>query len=208
MIAVVALAPIAYLLGTFPTAVLVARAAGRDVLGEGSGNPGASNTFRLLGWKAGAVVLAGDAAKGALPAAAGLELAGHPGGYLLGAAAVAGHVFPWPARRRGGRGVATAAGMAFVLYPLVALALAGLWVVVAVGLRRASVASLLAAVLTPVLVWWRGESPGDVAATTALATLVVVRHRTNLARLLRGSEPTLDHSPPASDHPTPDQDQR
>jgi len=104
MIAVVALMPLAYLVGTFPTAVLVARAAGHDVLGEGSGNPGASNTFRLLGWKAGALVLAVDAAKGAGPAATGLTLAGHPGAYALGASAVVGHVVPWPPRRRDGHG--------------------------------------------------------------------------------------------------------
>jgi glycerol-3-phosphate acyltransferase PlsY len=179
MIAVVALLPLAYLLGTFPTAVLVARAAGHDVLGEGSGNPGASNTFRLLGWKAGVVVLAVDAAKGAIPAATGLHLAGHVGAYALGAAAVVGHVWPWPTRRRGGRGVATA------------LILAAVWLLVAVGMRRASIASMLVAVVTPFLVWWRGEPVGDILATAGLSLLVLARHRGNLARLVRGSEPTL-----------------
>src|SRR3954451_1367031 len=86
------LVPVAYFLGTFPSASLVARRRGVDVTAEGSGNPGASNTFRLLGWKAGAVVFGLDVLKGALAAGIGLAVDGHRGAYLLGAAAIVGHM--------------------------------------------------------------------------------------------------------------------
>jgi len=71
------LVPLAYLLGSFPTAALVARATGHDILREGSGNPGASNVYRLAGWKAGLIAFMGDFAKGAIPSAVGLVLDGH-----------------------------------------------------------------------------------------------------------------------------------
>ena len=108
MVAVVLLIPLAYLLGSFPSAAIVTGAAGRDVTKEGSGNPGASNTYRLLGWKAGLLVLALDMGKGALAAGAGIALEGHRGAWILGVAAVLGHVFPVTRHFRGGRGVATA----------------------------------------------------------------------------------------------------
>src|SRR5690242_13691345 len=88
MIVVAVLVPFAWLLGTFPTAVLVARAHGRDITKEGSGNPGASNVARLLGWKAGALVLVCDFAKGALAAGIGYAVGGRPGAMLLGVAAI------------------------------------------------------------------------------------------------------------------------
>jgi len=106
------LVPVAYLLGTFPSATLVARRRGVDVTAEGSGNPGASNTFRLLGWKAGALVFAMDVLKGALAALAGLAVDGHRGAYVLGVAAVLGHVRQG-SRRRGHR-VARVVGGTFV----------------------------------------------------------------------------------------------
>jgi glycerol-3-phosphate acyltransferase PlsY len=189
-----ALVPVAYVTGTFPTAVLVARRRGHDVLAEGSGNPGASNTFRLLGWRAGVVVLVIDLAKGALAAGVGLALAGHAGAYVLGGAAIIGHVYPrapW-SRRRGGRGVATGAGLALVVYPLISLVLGGLWALIAFGLRRASIASLVAVATFPVLVAVTGGPWPEIAVTTALAALVILRHSANLRRLVRGDEPTLD----------------
>ena len=116
--AVFVLVPFAYFLGTFPSASIVARRAGKDVTQEGSGNPGASNVTRMLGWKAGLVVLLLDMGKGALAAGVGLALDGHRGAYILGVAAVLGHVFPITRQFKGGRGVATAGGVLVVLFPL------------------------------------------------------------------------------------------
>ena len=178
----------AYLLGTFPTAHLIVRSHGRDVTREGSGNPGASNVGRLLGWRWGVAAFLGDAAKGALPAGAGLLVQGRAGGYLLGVAAVIGHVFPVTRRFKGGRGVATAAGMLAVLHPLVALVLVVAWLVIGRLLRMASVASLVCAVALPVLVWASDRAAWEIAVATALAALIVARHAKNLKRLVGGGE--------------------
>ena len=190
------LVPLAYLLGSFPTAALVARATGHDILREGSGNPGASNVYRLAGWKAGLIAFVGDFAKGAIPSAVGLVLDGHRGAYLLGFAAVVGHVFPVMFRFRGGRGVATAGGALAVIFPLITLALAVVWFVIARGLRKASVASIVGSVAFPVLVGVTGNSWGDVVITSALALVVLSRHLPNLRRLFRGEEPGLGGDPP------------
>src|SRR5215813_9240525 len=88
MLPVVVLVPVAWLLGTFPTAVIVARAHGHDVTREGSGNPGASNVARLVGWRAGALVLVLDFAKGAIAAGVGYAVGGRPGAIVLGLAVV------------------------------------------------------------------------------------------------------------------------
>src|SRR6476619_4783955 len=134
MVVVALLVPVAWLLGTFPSAQLVARAHGVDVMRDGSGNPGASNVARLAGWRAGLVVLLIDFAKGAAAAGVGLAVGGREGAFVLGRAAVLGHTCPlW---RKGGKGVATAGGALFVLYPLIALGLALVWVIVARVLKK------------------------------------------------------------------------
>jgi glycerol-3-phosphate acyltransferase PlsY len=188
VILVACLLPVAYLLGTLPSAELVARTRGHDVLHEGSGNPGASNVFRLLGWKAGLVVLLLDLGKGAGAAGAGAAIDGHRGAFILGVAAVLGHVFPVTRRFKGGRGVATAAGVMAVIFPLEVAALAVVWFGIARGLHKASVASIVCAIAFPVIVAARDGSALDLAVTAGLAALVVVRHFANLRRLLRGQE--------------------
>jgi acyl phosphate:glycerol-3-phosphate acyltransferase len=193
--AVFVLVPLAYFLGTFPSASIVARRAGKDVTREGSGNPGASNVTRMLGWKAGLVVLLLDMGKGALAAGVGLALDGHRGAYILGVAAVLGHVFPITRKFKGGRGVATAGGVLVVLFPLAIAILAVVWFAIARGLKKASIASVVCAVLFPVIVAVRGGSRLDLAVTIGLAAIVVVRHFANLRRLVRGEEPGLDRGP-------------
>jgi len=188
MTAVLLLLPVAYLLGTFPAASLVARAAGHDVLREGSGNPGASNVYRLAGWKAGLLVFLADVGKGAIASGVGLALDGHPGAYLLGLAAVVGHMLPVTRRFKGGRGVATAGGALVVLFPLIALALGVVWFLIARVLRKASVASIVVVAAFPVLVAATGGTLLDISVTSVLALLVLARHLPNLRRLVRGQE--------------------
>jgi glycerol-3-phosphate acyltransferase PlsY len=192
------LVPLAYLLGTFPSAALVARHYGVDVTKAGSGNPGASNVMRLVGWKAGVIVLVADAAKGAIAAAVGLAIAGHPGAYVLGLAAVLGHVFPVWRGFRGGRGVATGAGVFLVVYPLITVVLSVVWVVIARGLHKASVASLVCAIAAPALVAITGGSALDIAMVGSVAILLIARHASNLRRLVRGEEHGLEKP---RDHP-------
>ncbi len=189
----------AYLLGTFPTAILVARAGGHDVTAEGSGNPGASNVARIMGWKAGLLVMAGDLAKGAIAAGVGLVVSGRPAAYVLGFLAVIGHTYPVTRGFRGGKGVATAGGMLAVLNPLVSLVLAAVWFVAARVLKLASVGSLVIAVLFPVGCALTGRAGWEIGITSVLALLVIIRHLPNLRRLLRGAELRTDGtSPPES----------
>ena len=181
----------AYLVGTFPTAILVGRREGRDPTREGSGNPGASNAYRTMGRRAGVLVLLGDLCKGAAAAGAGLATGNRAIAVGCGLAAVVGHVLPVGRGRRGGKGVATAAGMTLVLVPLVAAVLAALWAVTAKLSGAASVASIIIAAGLPVGAALVGRPAGEVAAFAACGALVVVRHRENIGRLRRGEERPL-----------------
>jgi glycerol-3-phosphate acyltransferase PlsY len=180
-----------YLLGTFPTARLVVS----DVATRGSGNPGASNAFRVAGKRAGVLTFAGDALKGALATAAGLAVNG--GGRNLavacGVAAVVGHCFPPPGRhgRKGGKGVATAAGMAAVLYPGLTAATTAAWFAIARLTGKASVASLAAAAIVLAGTAASGRPLWEVIAVAGVATLVAVRHTRNVKALIRGEERSL-----------------
>ncbi len=190
MAVVLVLVPVAWLLGTFPTAVLVARAHGRDITREGSGNPGASNVTRLLGFRAGLMVFAGDFAKGALAAGVGYAVEGRRGAFILGVAAVLGHTFPL--YRKGGRGVAAAGGVLVVLYPVIALSLAIVWILIARVMHKASLASLLVAVAFPVAVVLTGHELWEDVVVSALGVLIIARHAANIRRLVRGQENDLD----------------
>ncbi len=184
----VALAPLAYLLGTFPSAGIVARRAGVDVTREGSGNPGASNVFRVLGWKAGVLVFVADCAKGAVAAGVGLAIDGHRGAFVLGGVAIAGHMWPITRRCKGGRGVATGAGVILVMFPLLTLATAALWGAIVLVTRKASLASLAAAIAFPIAVVVFGYDTLDIVVVAALCLLVIARHASNVRRLVRGEE--------------------
>jgi glycerol-3-phosphate acyltransferase PlsY len=176
-----------YLLGTFPTArVVVGRA-----IESGSGNPGAANAYRTGGRRAGVLVLLGDAAKGAIAAGLGYGTGGRPLAFACGAAAVLGHVLPLMRPRHGGKGVATAAGMTTVLFPLLAPVAALTWIVVARLTRKASVASLAAITVVPAGAAITGRPAWEVLALLAVALVVFARHTPNLKALARGEERSL-----------------
>ena len=185
--AVVALLFGAYLLGTFPTARLVA---GRAIEG-GSGNPGASNAFRVAGARAGALVFAGDLAKGAAATAYPLATHGRPLAFACGAAAVVGHCFPLTRPTKGGKGVATAAGMALVLFPVATAVAAATWAATAKLTHKASVASVVAIAVIPAGAAIQHRPAWELAALAGVALLVVARHAPNLRRLARGEEQSL-----------------
>ncbi|HEY3831858.1 MAG TPA: glycerol-3-phosphate acyltransferase [Acidimicrobiia bacterium] len=186
---VVVLVPVGYLLGTFPSAVLVARARGVDITKQGSGNPGASNVIRVLGWRAGAVVMLADFAKGAAAAGIGLAAGGRPGAYVVGIAAVVGHTYPFG--RKGGKGVAAAGGMLFVLFPLEVLALAAVWIVISKVSHKASIASLVVIVAFPCTIAALGYAGWEIAVLATVAVLLVARHATNIRRLVTHAEHDL-----------------
>jgi glycerol-3-phosphate acyltransferase PlsY len=187
----VALLPAAYLLGTFPSAALVARANGIDIATFGSGNPGASNVTRALGWRKGVWVFVLDGLKGAIAAGLGLIVDGRPAGYWLGAAAIVGHVFPVFRRVRGGKGVATGGGVMVVLHPLVTVALVVVWIAVSRLTSKASIASIAVVALLPLGVIVTGAPGWEVAATIGLCALVMARHFGNIKRLLSRKERKL-----------------
>jgi len=189
----VALIPVGYVLGMFPSAVLIARAKGHDILAEGSGNPGASNVARILGWRFGAIVLLADFTKGAAAAGIGWAADGRPGAYLVGCAAVVGHTYPLG--RKGGKGVAAAGGMLVVLFPLIALPLAVVWFVVSRVLHKASIASLLIVVVFPVTVALAGYDGWEIAVISGVSALLLLRHLPNIRRLVHRAEINLQSGP-------------
>jgi glycerol-3-phosphate acyltransferase PlsY len=190
VVAVVASA-VAYLLGTFPSAPLVARANGLDITRVGSGNPGASNIARVLGWRKGIWVFVLDAAKGAIAAGLGLLVDGRPLAYVLAGAAIVGHVFPIGRGFRGGKGVATGGGAFAVLSPIVFPVLILIWLVVSRLTRMAALASILAVAALPVGVALMGREPWEVPATIALCGLVMIRHLGNIKRIVTRRENRL-----------------
>ncbi len=182
------LLPLAYLLGTFPSAVLIARARGIDITTAGSGNPGASNVSRLLGRKLGVLVFVLDGLKGALSVLAGFLAFEYAGALMLTCAAVVGHVFPITRRFKGGKGVATAGGAMLALYPLVSVGLLVLWLAVVKLTKKASLASLAIVVGLPISLVIVGRPVTEIVTTIGLGVFVIWRHWPNLKRLFRGEE--------------------
>ena len=182
------LIPVAYLLGTFPSAVMVARAKGVDITKVGSGNPGTSNVARVLGTKYGVIVFVLDALKGAIPAATGLLLDQRKGSYLLIAAAVVGHMFPVTRGFRGGKGAATFGGAMLVMFPLLSLGLLAGWIVLRKLTGTASIATLviLAGLIAGVAIL--GAPAWEILAICAIGAIVLIRHADNIKRLLGHSE--------------------
>ena len=189
-----------FLLGAIPFGAWIARSQGVDIQKRGSGNIGATNVGRILGRKWGYLVFVLDALKGwfAVWLAADYFQAGDAASVVTGMAAVAGHVFsPW-LNFRGGKGVATSAGVLLGLAPIVLIWTAAIWGFSFLGKRIVSVSSLLAATSFPFLVMWL--EPGRqalLAAAFALAGLVWYRHRDNLQRLVRGTENGFERKRPS-----------
>lgn len=189
-----------YLLGSVPTALIVGRVIGGvDIRKHGSGNAGATNVYRLFGMKPYLLTLGVDAFKGyaaavfAAPLGAGL-LSDQRTALLCGAAAVAGHVWTVFAGFRGGKGVATAAGVFLGLAPYVALASLAVYLAVTFSTKYVSLGSMLAAVSAPVFLVVQGSLLGDAAPpelivlAAVMAGLILFTHRENIRRLLRGEE--------------------
>ena len=196
---------LAYLLGAFPTAVVLSRLIWKTNIREhGSGNAGATNAWRVLGWKAGVPVLLIDLGKGAL--AAGLipllplgrvPVDASTLSVLCGVVAVLGHVFPIYSRFRGGKGVATAAGMLAVVAPVPVGIAVGLFALLLTSSGLVSLSSILAAWTIPVSVLFlpsaiQAERPTAlIALVFVLAVFITVTHRANIVRLFRGTEPAF-----------------
>ncbi|ALS58891.1 MULTISPECIES: glycerol-3-phosphate 1-O-acyltransferase PlsY [Pandoraea] len=185
---------LAYLIGSVPFAVIVSRTMGlADPRSYGSGNPGATNVLRSGNKKAAVLTLLGDALKGWLAVYLAERFADAWGVGDFGLAAVAlavfiGHLYPVFLRFKGGKGVATAAGVLFAIDPILGLAVAATWLIIAVFFRYSSLAALVAAVFAPLYyVFMFGLGP-YAPAVIVMAILLIYRHRANIAKLIAGKE--------------------
>ena len=194
-----------YLLGALPTSYVVGRVfRGIDLRQHGSGNLGATNLFRILGWKYAVPVALVDIAKGAVPVALLAPLASGSTYFALaaGLAAVLGHAFSPFVGFKGGKGVATAAGAMLALTPLAVAVLIVIWAAIVFATGYVSLGSIVAALLLPVLVWLLHPASRGLVPFDALVALGIVwLHRANVRRLLAGTEHRFGRhaaAPPAS----------
>ncbi len=196
---------LSYLVGATPTSYWVGKAfQGIDLRKHGSGNLGATNAFRVLGWKWAAPVMVVDVIKGFVPVWFFPDLAGASFGWALafGGAAIAGHMFSLWVGFRGGKGVATSAGVFLALAPWAVLAALGVWVLLTFATRMVAVGSVAAAATLPVFMALLPHRGGRdlLAFTVALAAFVIWAHRSNLRRIVRGEENRFGGRPAEPPH--------
>ena len=193
---------LAYLIGSIPTAVWVSKSMfGIDIRDYGSGNAGATNTFRVLGSKWGSFVMLVDVAKGVIATSLYIlipfyltnELARTNFMIALGMVAVLGHVFPIWANFKGGKGVATLLGMTLAIQPIVALICLVVFLISLISTRFVSLSSMLAAVAFMILILFVFEEKETLYRLFAMivAMMVVVTHHKNISRLYKGNEPKV-----------------
>ncbi len=185
----IAVALAAYFIGNISPSTIISRAHGIDIRKEGSGNPGTTNTLRVLGKKAALAVLVVDILKGTVAVVLAGLLLGNGAASTAAVCAFLGHVFPATQKFKGGKGVATAFGTLLGINPLMALcclAVAALFVLIT---KRMSVGSIIAAVSCPVFAFFMAK--GFFVEGIIMAAVIVIKHRSNIVRLLHGEEPKL-----------------
>jgi glycerol-3-phosphate acyltransferase PlsY len=191
MATAVAAIVLSYLIGAIPSSYLIARAKGVDLRREGSGNLGATNLYRVMGWKYAVPSALFDIAKGTVAVLAIAPLA-RPSllfGLGCGLAAVLGHMFSPFLRFKGGKGVATAGGVVIAVSPLAAAAALVVWIGLVAATGYVSVASISAALVYPVAVYlFQPDRRSTIWFDLALAALIIYMHRSNIRRLLSGTE--------------------
>ena len=187
------LIPIAYLLGSISSAIIVCRLMGLpDPRTQGSNNPGATNVLRIGGKKAAALTLIGDSLKGFLPVLAA-NLLGASALVLAatGLAAFLGHLYPLFFGFKGGKGVATALGVQFGLGWQIGGPVALIWLFVAKVLHFSSLAALVSMALAPLIIWYVSESRELLIMQVAISIILFWRHRSNIRNLVEGSEGSI-----------------
>ena len=203
MVGLVLLLVGSYLLGSIPFGYLAGRLAGTDIRRAGSGNVGATNVLRLLGKRYGYPVFALDVLKGFAAVSISMLIApGRPPewnspaifGILAALSSVIGHSYPPWLKFKGGKGVATSAGALLALAPLATLIGVAIWIIVFCLTRYVSLASITAAVVLPIVILAvnlqdENSSTPLVYASTCVVAIIIWRHRSNLSRLIRGTEP-------------------
>jgi glycerol-3-phosphate acyltransferase PlsY len=189
---------LAYLLGAIPNGFLIAKVKGIDIRKVGSGNIGATNVYRAVSKPLGILTFALDALKGAIPAIWFPLQAAHCAQtplpswlpLLFGGLAIAGHTWPIYLKFKGDKGVATSAGALIGIAPAATGIGALCWLIALVTLRYMTVASIIAALAVPAAGWWlyRANGPALPLALSVLGALIIWRHKSNIQRLLNGTE--------------------
>jgi glycerol-3-phosphate acyltransferase PlsY len=192
---------VAYLLGATPSGYLAGMACGIDVRTAGSGNIGATNVLRVLGKKAGAIVLLADAFKGFMAArwVPVLALQLFPAASVSrenlaltgGVAAILGHIYTFWLKFKGGKGIATTCGVVLAWVPVAGLLALAVWGLVLAASKYVSLASITAAIILPLAVRFGHGSITMTCAATGLSLLVIYKHKANIERLLKGQESRL-----------------
>jgi glycerol-3-phosphate acyltransferase PlsY len=195
-------AVVAYLLGSIPAGYLAGKARGLDIRTVGSGNIGATNVFRILGTKAGIVVLVVDGLKGwaaaawvpdlvhkcLAPSEAWDQQTQEYSRIIAGMIAILGHNYTCWLKFKGGKGIATSAGVLAALVPLTFVIGLAVWIVICLATRYVSVASIAAAAVLPLVTWGVGYSNRMIVITAVVGALAIFKHKANIQRLLKGTE--------------------
>ena len=190
---------IAYVIGSIPSSIWIGKSYfGKDVRDFGSGNAGATNTFRVLGKRAGIIVLLLDILKGVTAASLILYMPSVSQGtdqyvnlqLLFGILAVVGHIFPVFENFNGGKGIATLFGMLIGIHYILAVACVALFIIVLLLTRYVSLSSILATISFPILTIYifNRDEPLFIAFGIAAALMVIITHKKNIVRLLNGEE--------------------
>jgi glycerol-3-phosphate acyltransferase PlsY len=198
---------LSYLLGATPTSYWVGKAFhGIDLREHGSGNLGATNALRVLGWKSALPVVLIDTVKGFVPVWLFAGLAGVDFGWTLayGAAAIFGHMFSLWVGFKGGKGMATSAGVFLAMAPTAVLINFAIWLALTFGTGYVSLASIVAAIALPPLIAVTPHQGGNMLLwfATPLAVFVVWKHRANIGRLRRGEENRFRRGQPDAEDPS------
>ena len=200
MLTIITIIVLSYLAGSIPTSIICSKLfRGIDIRDYGSGNAGGTNAVRVLGWKLGVFVMLIDVGKGVLATLLISQIRIDPVNLstnivqiIAGMSAIFGHIWTVFASFKGGKGVGTAAGMLFALYPIAGVVCLAIFVLVFFTTRYVSLSSMSAAVSFPIVVLlfkdWRGYSEELIYFAVFIAVLIVFTHRSNIKRLLKGEE--------------------
>jgi glycerol-3-phosphate acyltransferase PlsY len=187
-VAIIVALIVGYLLGSIPFGLIVTRLAGtQDIRAIGSGSIGATNVLRTGRYGLAAATLLADVLKGVGAVLLMTWWSGHDTGLIAGAAAFFGHLFPLWLGFKGGKGIATGLGVLLAVSWKAALAAAVIWIAIAAATRYSSLASLIASVAAPVILYFFGTPP-EALTFLVLAIATFIMHRGNIARLRQGSE--------------------
>ncbi|QOY35421.1 glycerol-3-phosphate 1-O-acyltransferase PlsY [Anaerobacillus isosaccharinicus] len=182
---------ISYLLGSIPFALIVGKKMYKtDVRGYGSGNLGGTNTFRVLGKKAGVLVALGDLLKGGVAASLPLIIGSDLDPFIVGLPAVFGHCYPIFAQFKGGKAMATSGGVLLVADPTLFLIMFVFFVILLARTKIVSLSSMVSAIVLHGFMIWKGDT-AVALATLFLLVLILYRHRDNIARIVAKTEPKV-----------------